>query len=139
MDDREWPGEGAAADAAADAAGLVVPSAPGSVVLVRRYAVASCIRFGWGDSADTVALLTSEIATNAVLHARGKDIRVRVLDLGVRLRVMVFDGSPVLPVPRHARVGDEDGRGLALVEALAAQWGVDVLPDGKSFWFEVGL
>jgi hypothetical protein len=57
----------------------------------------------------------------------------------MRLRVVVFDGSPVLPVPRRAHAGAEDGRGLALVEVLAVSWGVDARPDGKSLWFEVGL
>ena len=129
MSDRERPDEGATAGATA----LVVPRAPRSIALVRRYAVDACVRFAWGDSVDTVALLISEVATNAVLHAYGRDIRVCVLDLGTRLHVKVFDGSPVLPVPRHARTGDEDGRGLALVEALAIEWGVDTQPAGKTF------
>ena len=125
--------------ATADAAGLLVPRAPKSIALVRRYAVDACIRFGWHDSADTVALLSSEVATNAVLHAHGDNVRVRVIDLGMRLRVMVIDGSQELPIPRQAPAGAEGGRGLALVEALAAEWGVDVLPDGKRLWFEIGL
>lgn len=124
--------------AAADAAGLVVTSAPRSVALVRRYAVDACVALGWGDSADAVALLVSEVATNAVLHAYGPEIHIRVLDHGERLRVEVVDGSPVLPFPRRPQAGAEDGRGLALVEALAVRWGVDARPDGKTFWFEIG-
>jgi anti-sigma regulatory factor (Ser/Thr protein kinase) len=135
VSDPEWPGD----HAAADAGGLVVPSAPRSVALVRRYAVDACAAFGWADAADTVALLVSELATNAVLHAYAPHIHVRVLDHGPRLRVEVFDGSPVLPVPRRARASAEDGRGLALVEALATRWGVDVASDGKTTWFEIGV
>jgi anti-sigma regulatory factor (Ser/Thr protein kinase) len=123
---------------AADPAGLVVPSAPRSIRLVRRYAVDSCIALGWGDCADTVALLVSEVATNAALHAYGPQIRVRVVEHRGRLRVEVFDSSPVLPLPRRARSGAENGRGLALVEALAVRWDVDTRPDGKTFWFELG-
>jgi anti-sigma regulatory factor (Ser/Thr protein kinase) len=122
-----------------DETGLSVPSAPRSIALVRRYAVDACNAYGWGDSADTVALLVSEIATNAVLYAYGTHVRVRVCDHGLRLRVEVFDGSPTLPVPRGARANDEGGRGLELVEALAVAWGVDSSPVGKTTWFEVGV
>lgn len=127
------------ADADTDTDALVLPSEPRSVPLVRRYAVDACAAYGWADSADTVALLVSEMATNAVLHSYGTHLRVRVLDLGLRLRVEVFDGSPTLPVPRGARPQDENGRGLALVQALAVAWGADAQPDGKTAWFEVGV
>jgi anti-sigma regulatory factor (Ser/Thr protein kinase) len=132
VSDPERPADGADAD------GLVVPSAPRSVGLVRRYAVTRCVALGRGDAADTVALLVSELATNAVLHAYAAQVSVRVLTWNGVLRVEVFDGSPVLPVQRHARAGAEDGRGLALVEALALRWGVDTQPGGKRIWFEVG-
>ncbi|MDT7537801.1 MAG: hypothetical protein QOI82_1386 [Actinomycetota bacterium] len=132
----QWPG---ADRAVADENGLVVPSEPRSIALVRRYATDACAALGWGDSADTVELLVSEVATNAVLHSYGSHIRVRVVDRGLRLRVEVFDGSPALPVPRGARARDEGGRGLALVEALAVQWGADAEPGGKTTWFEIGV
>lgn len=123
--------------AAADADGLVVPNAPRSIALVRRYVVDVCTARGWGEVADDAALLVSEAATNAVLHAYGPQIRVRVLARGSRLRVEVFDGSPSLPVQRSALPSAEGGRGLALVEALAAAWGVQAQPAGKTFWFEL--
>lgn len=122
-----------------DESALAVPSAPKSIALVRRYVIDACSAHGWGDSADTVALLATEVATNAVLYAYGSHIRVRVLDQGLRLRVEVSDSSRTLPVPRGARESDEGGRGLALVEALAVAWGVDAGPDGKTTWFEVGV
>jgi anti-sigma regulatory factor (Ser/Thr protein kinase) len=116
---------------------LVVSSAASSIASVRRYAVDRCARLGWSRSADTVALLVSEVATNAVLHAYGPQIRVTVLDVGGRLRVSVADGSAALPVVRPPSSSAEGGRGLALVQALSAEWGVDVRHDGKTFWFEV--
>lgn len=122
-----------------DGAGLVVPSAPRSVALARRYAVDVCTALGWGDSADTVAVLVSELVTNAVLHAYGPHVRVRVLNHGLRLRVEVSDGSPELPVPRHARSSAESGRGLPIVEALAVAWGTEARADGKTAWFEIGV
>lgn len=122
-----------------DHTGLVVPSAPRSVALVRRYAVDVGRALGWSDSADTVALLVSEVATHAILHSYGTDVRVRVLDHSLRLRVEVSDGSPELPVPRGARASDGNAGGLALVEALAVAWGADTRFDGRTTWFEIGV
>ncbi|HUR15306.1 MAG TPA: ATP-binding protein [Mycobacteriales bacterium] len=128
--DRHADGDGAAGE-------LVVPSAPRSVAVVRRYAVDACRALGWGDSADTVALLVTEVATNAVLHAYGPDIRVRVLDRGRRLRVEVFDGSTVQPSQRRSPPGSENGRGLGILDSLAVSWGFDTVLGGKTAWFEI--
>ncbi len=57
--------------ASADEHGLVVPSHPRSIALVRRYGIDACAALGWADSCDTVGLLVSEVATNAMLHAYG--------------------------------------------------------------------
>lgn len=114
-------------------------SSPWSVALARRYVMDACRAYGWAGSEDTIALLTSEAVTNSVLHAYGPQVRVRVLDRGLRLRVEVWDGSPALPVPRDAPAGAVNGRGLALLDLLAVAWGVEVVPDGKTTWFEVGL
>lgn len=116
----------------------MVPSTPRSLALVRRYAVDACRALGWGDSTETVALLTSELATNAVLHAYGAHLQVRVTERGPWLRIEVQDGSTVRPVPRGAYRYAENGRGLLLVEALAANWGTQPAGSGKTTWFEIG-
>lgn len=120
-----------------DVVGLVVPSEPRSVGVIRRFAVQACAELGLDDCADTVALLVSEVATNAVLHAYGREVRVRIAVHGGRLRVEVDDSSPEMPVGRGAEDGDQDGRGLALVAALSDLWGVRAQPGGKTFWFEL--
>ncbi len=115
---------------------LVVPSLPASIASVRRFAVAACRNSGMCVLCDTVALLVSEVATNALLHGSG-DVQVRVTaDDGV-LRVEVSDGSPALPHVRAAGPLEEGGRGLALVESLASAWGVQPTDDGKVVWFEL--
>ena len=53
------------------------------------------------------------------------------------LQVRVRDGSPDLPAPRDAAHGDENGRGLALVAEMSADWGVDTEQDGKHVWFVI--
>jgi anti-anti-sigma factor len=89
------------------------------------------------DVVETALLLTSEVVTNAVLHAR------TLIDLAVevvpgRVRVEVADRSPVLPMTKHYDTSAETGRGLLLVASLAAHWGVDAAPGGKVVWFDVG-
>lgn len=88
------------------------------------------------DLAETALLLTSEIVTNAVLHAR-TPIDVAVQIAPGRVRVEVADRSPVLPVTKHYDRSAETGRGLVLLEALASDWGVEAAPGGKVVWFDV--
>jgi two-component sensor histidine kinase len=88
------------------------------------------------DVVDTVALLVTELVTNAVLHARTRlHLEVEVRPAAVVLRVQ--DGSTRVPVVRHYAPDDVTGRGLALVEALASSWGVDATRQGKAVWCEI--
>lgn len=117
---------------------FITARTPRSVAHVRRYCVAACEALGWADAADTVELLVSEIATNAVCHAQGQSYQVRLLDQGKRLRVEVADDSPERPASRDAAADAENGRGLAMVNAFALRSGVEARGDGKTTWFEVG-
>lgn len=86
------------------------------------------------DESDLALVLTSELVTNAVVHAR-TDVDVRV-ELGDGLvRVTVRDGDGHLPHPRVVPPDAAGGRGLHLVRALASSWGVDRDPGGKIVWF----
>lgn len=84
-----------------------------------------------------VELLATELAANVVNHAGSPFMTVIVRYLGPVVRVEVGDGSRALPKPRNASDDDLDGRGLALVEALAQAWGVQPTRTGKRVWFEV--
>lgn len=85
----------------------------------------------------TVELLTSEVVTNAILHARsGPQLAVELQDNLVR--VAVRDFSPELPVRRLGHPDDPSGRGVVIIEELASDWGVDLERNGaKRVWFEV--
>ncbi|GAB7193418.1 hypothetical protein NUM3379_41280 [Kineococcus sp. NUM-3379] len=86
-----------------------------------------------GEVADDAALVVAELATNAVLHARTDfEVHLRVLDGG--LRVDVCDGSTTHPLSGTLDVVAMSGRGLPLVNALAAGWGVDPREGGKCLW-----
>lgn len=115
---------------------LELPSVPASVARVRRYAADACAARGFDGDYDTLALLVSEIATNALVHGSGR-VRVRVLGSGGRVRIEITDGSTAAPRPQRAGTDAEGGRGLALVDALSAAWGTRPLPDGKTVWFEL--
>lgn len=99
----------------------------------RRF-VASALG-GTDDARCQVALvLTSELVTNAVIHARTTvDVRVEVE--GDRMRVEVADGDRHLPEPADYAPDALGGRGLFLVSELASDWGADLRPGGKIIWF----
>ncbi|MEV5319430.1 ATP-binding protein [Streptomyces sp. NPDC052687] len=82
-------------------------------------------------------LLTSELVTNALVHT--DDDAVLTATVGPRgLRVEVRDFVARRPTPRVPAADDgTHGRGLILVEALAADWGVRPHAVGKAVWFEL--
>ena len=84
-----------------------------------------------------VELLTSEVVTNAIVHARsGPHLAIEV---GAdRVRVAVRDRSPDVPVRNLTQVDDVSGRGVLIVDELATAWGVERERNGtKQVWFEV--
>ena len=82
---------------------------------------------------ERAVLLTSELATNAVLHAR-TPFRISVL-LDQDLTVEVTDGSRDVPQVESAPPDGDRGRGLLLVSQLASRWGSRQELDGKTVWF----
>ncbi|MFD8385203.1 ATP-binding protein [Streptomyces sp. NPDC059679] len=85
-------------------------------------------------------LITSELVSNTINHARGSSIRFTVTRIGeCRVRIAVVDKSHAKPVLRTTTSSEERGRGLAIVDALAVKWGVDPLPWGKRVWAECAL
>jgi serine/threonine-protein kinase RsbW len=91
--------------------------------------------------ADDVVLLSSELATNAVLHsASGTDgtFCVSVLTESGRVRIEVHDlGSDTVPVACLSLQPRESGSGLNLVEMIADRWGFYGGPTGRVVWFEM--
>jgi anti-sigma regulatory factor (Ser/Thr protein kinase) len=90
------------------------------------------------DTVEIAELLVSELATNAILHARS----MLVLHLDVaedRVTVGVEDCSFDRPEPRQSSPLDDavGGRGLWLVETLASSWGWETTSTGKRVWFEL--
>ena len=119
---------------------IVLSPDPGSTSVARRFvldALAAGDRTRLGERLDDLVLLCSELVTNALVHADGP-CRVRLRDRRGRVRLEVHDPSPRLPVQRTPDPTATNGRGMALVAALADDWGVDEGRGGKSVWVEVG-
>ena len=107
---------------------------PASVAEVRSF-VASSVE-GPRALVDDLCLVASELATNAVLHAR-TPFTVGVEQRPDSVRVVVEDGSPRRPVASDAAPATTTGRGLAIVDALSLQWGVQPSAEGKAVWAEL--
>ncbi|MER7947803.1 SpoIIE family protein phosphatase [Streptomyces sp. NPDC096079] len=100
---------------------------------------------GWGhpELVDDAVVLTSELVTNAVIHA-GTAAEVLCLRSEDSVRVEVADRYPEreIPVQSGRSFGSpdrENGRGLLLCAALAHRWGVDYSPTRKHVWFHLDL
>lgn len=84
--------------------------------------------------AEDIRLVVSELATNAMVHARTPfTVTLSAGDGTVLLAVR--DGSTTVPAKAAPQVTDMHGRGLLLVEQLSREWGAGTAGDGsKSVW-----
>ncbi len=130
----------------------------------REFASRTLARWGLGSHDDAVCLLVSELVTNAQRHgsprrsltggrraedatntpdlAQSTSVRPPVLTLrrgSSALWIEVADADLRLPRLRHAADDDEGGRGLLLVDIIAARWGARPAPDGKAVWCRLAL
>ena len=87
---------------------------------------------------ETALLLVSELATNAIRHGT-PPVRLSLHLERDRLRVEVTDSSPTLPHVDSPGPDQLGGRGLQIVQQLAATWGASSSPRklGKTVWFEL--
>jgi len=91
-------------------------------------------RLGAADLADDVAVVVTELAANAVVHAQTGFTVDLVAGPGM-LRISVRDASPLPPA---ARLPAAPLHGLGAVNALASRWGVEPFGhSGKSVWAEL--
>ena len=102
---------------------------------------------------EVAELLASELVTNAIeasTDGNGKPVYVngrlpviffRMLGYRAALVLEVWDMMASAPVVQHVGANDEHGRGMLLVETLAARWSWKTSPDwsGKCVWAEITL
>jgi anti-sigma regulatory factor (Ser/Thr protein kinase) len=106
-----------------------------SIAAARRVVQTTLARCT-SDTIETARLLTSELATNAVVHAK-TGFELVIADSPVTVRIEVSDSSPLMPRIQPVDRLAPHGRGLHLVERLAESWGVIERPHGKTVWFEL--
>jgi anti-sigma regulatory factor (Ser/Thr protein kinase) len=111
-----------------------------AVADARTFVSAALRRWDLASLVMDAELLTSELVTNAVLHARsGVTVTVAVAD--GTAEIGVTDESTAAPAPRSPIPSIEGGRGLRLVDRVAEDWGVAYLDLGKQVWcrLDVGV
>lgn len=109
-----------------------------SVTTARHFVRDTLLEWQLPRLVEDAELGVSELVANAVRHAR-TELTMTISVDGVAT-VMVSDSNPQLhrPVVRSDVLG-ENGRGLQIVAAIATDWGVEVVPGGKSIWFSLTL
>jgi anti-sigma regulatory factor (Ser/Thr protein kinase) len=116
-----------------------LPSRPESAATARRLAQVVVLR-QWGltpKMTEDAVLLVSELVGNAVRHTGARVFGLRMHRRRGWIRVEVRDPSRGLPCLMPVQEMDVSGRGLFLVDKLSDRWGVDLLPRGKTTWFEM--
>ncbi|MEU9097316.1 ATP-binding protein [Streptomyces sp. NPDC048361] len=114
-------------------------SRPESAATARRITQSVVLR-QWALSptlAEHAVLLVSELVGNAVRHTGARVFGLRMLRRRGWIRIEVRDPSRGLPCLMPVHELDVSGRGLFLVDKLSDRWGVDLLPRGKTTWFEM--
>ncbi|MDN0197602.1 SpoIIE family protein phosphatase [Streptomyces sp. S.PNR 29] len=115
-----------------------------SVASARSFVRDTLQGWGFADIVDDAVVLTSELVTNAVVHA-GTSADVVCLRSDDGVRIEVADRYPEREIPLQAsavNMGSPDregGRGLQLCAALAGHWGVEYTPTHKNVWFQLDL
>ena len=111
---------------------------PANVQLARRFVSERLAEHGENDLLDAGRLVVTELATNAIRHARA-DVRVGLSRTDDQVLLRVHDGSPSRPRLRHTSPESDDGRGFATVERVTTGWGItDESDGGKRVWARFG-
>ncbi|SDJ54360.1 SpoIIE family protein phosphatase [Streptomyces indicus] len=111
---------------------------PREAARARRLVREQLTAWGLQSVSDSAELLVDELVSNALRHAHGRHIGLRLVRTDVLL-CEVEDDDHTLPTLRSAGPADEAGRGLNVVERLAREWGASRTAAGKSVWCELGL
>ena len=107
---------------------------PESVPAARRFA-SGMLRHAPSDLREVVELMVSELATNCIRHVNAS-FQLTIESHGDKVNVEVRDQAEGRPAMRSPAPGDSEGRGLRIIDLLAARWGVRYDSDaGKTVWF----
>jgi anti-sigma regulatory factor (Ser/Thr protein kinase) len=117
---------------------LELGALPGAVPCARLHTRHLLWEWQLTGLADSAELVVSEIMTNAIevsrADARAAPVRLWLLADRTRLLILVWDASPLPPVPVSTSDDTENGRGLLLVETLSTRWNFFAHQQGKVVW-----
>ena len=119
---------------------MLVPAEPTGPSRVRQWMSVRLREWSVPEPVISAAILcTSELTTNALLHA-GTPAQVHVDLNAERLLVSVADtGTRGTVIRAHADTLSSGGRGRGLIEDLSDSWGTDPTVRGTTVWFEMLL
>ena len=121
----------------------VLGADPGSARAARDFTVATLHRWGMAERSPDIAIVVSELLTNALRHAlprpgdrrARRPIRLGLLQHGRWVLCAVADPGKAAPAPQTPASLDEAGRGLHIICALSDQWGCTApTQTGKVVW-----
>jgi anti-sigma regulatory factor (Ser/Thr protein kinase) len=119
---------------------LELGALPSAVPCARLHTRQVLWEWGLAEFSESTELLVAELTTNAVQISRAAmqddPIRLWLVSGKAQVVVLVWDASPLPPVPMDVSDDAENGRGLLLVQAVSARWGWHFPPDvgGKVVW-----
>ncbi len=118
---------------------LDLPQALTSARKAREFVTEMVTEWDLPELLDDALLVVSELAANAITHARSACLlRLSLSDSAMRIEVIDTGGGT--PEPQPPSWTSEHGRGLHLVAALTTAWGMEVIPgEGKLVWAELAL
>ncbi|HWG73623.1 MAG TPA: SpoIIE family protein phosphatase [Acidimicrobiales bacterium] len=116
-----------------------IPFRKEAVAEARRLVVDWLCKWGIGSELrDTIVLITSELASNAILYGRAP-VMLLLRRGPVSITLEVRDHGKLMPQPQRPAPNDEHGRGLYLVDMCASRWGIRSTSTGKAVWCSFDL
>ena len=115
---------------------LSLPAAVTAPAEARRFVARTLTQELGREDVETAVLVTSELVTNAVVHA-GAGCELVLRGVAGSLTIRVTDSVPTTPARGRFPTELPVGRGLRLLEVLSRRWGVEAHDDGKTVWCEL--
>jgi anti-sigma regulatory factor (Ser/Thr protein kinase) len=112
----------------------LLPAEKASAGEARRFVQGVLRDIVGADDLEAVVLLTSEVVTNAVMHA-GTPVDLVVRTVEGCIQIESSDHGAQTPVVLDPASDERQGRGMKIVAALAQEWGVTPTMRGKTVWF----
>jgi anti-sigma regulatory factor (Ser/Thr protein kinase) len=113
---------------------IVLAADPMSAAVARDFVAGHLLEHDLPEMVDDLRLVVSELATNAVAHAR-TPFRVTLSTINRSVRIEIQDASASVPVRATPDEMAPGGRGLVIVDRLSQEWGTRTDDRGqKSVW-----